>query len=296
MSTRTDRLAEALREDGVDAFLAWNHLATGYLTNFWEHPHRRFSLLAIAADGRVAFILPALGATTASEAGILDLRPWSDNDDPVVLFSRLAEEWDLAGGILAVDDDMPTRMLLPMQASLPAALFRSGGSLLARSTRRKEAEEVELFERASAAIDAVYQEILPTLRPIRMRAHHVEPSFSIVAGGPNSAKPHHAPTGRPIASGEVLLLDFGGSYQRYHADITRVVHLGPAPGTVREAYDAVYQAHEGARTQIRPGTTGGQADAFARDLLTQRGMADLFVHRLGHGIGLSEHEEPYLVS
>ena len=305
--TRTSRLAEALGETGADAFLAWSPVAVGYLANLWEDPHRRFALYAVNADGRSCAIAPALGRTSAEEAGITDIRAWTDDDDPLALFSALTEEWDLRSAILAVDEDMPSRMLLAMQGVLPAALFRPGEAILAGLMCRKEPYEVALLEEAARRTDEVWQEIRPTLRvgetelelaarlESAMRARGVRPAFAIVAGGPNSAKPHHAPGDRPIATGEVLLLDFGGAYERYGSDITRTVHLGEAPEAVREDYRAVFRAHEAARRGIAPGTTGAEADALARQSLAASGRGALFLHRLGHGIGLNGHEAPYLV-
>lgn len=305
--TRASRLADALDAAGADAFLAWSPLSVGYLADLWEDPHRRFAFYAVSADGRSCAIVPALGATSAAEASIADVRTWTDDEDPLALFAALADEWDLRSAIVAVDEDLPSRMLLAMQGVLPAALFRPGDSILAGLMRRKEPYEVALLQEAARRTDEVWEEVRPTLaagqteREIAerlnaaMRAREVEPAFAIVAGGPNSAKPHHAPGDRELVNGEVVLIDFGGRYGRYNSDITRTVHLGPAPETVRGDYRAVFQAHEASRTGIAPGMTGAQADALARGSLVRDGLANLFVHRLGHGIGLNGHEAPYLV-
>lgn len=292
----------------MDALFAWSPNVVGYLANLWEHPHRRFATFAVNADGRSCAIVPALGRTSAEEAGIADVRPWTDDEDPLELFGGLAEEWGLRTGILAVEEDLPSRMLLAMQGRLPAALFRGGDPVVAGVMRRKEPFEVQLLEEAARRTDAVWEALLPGLAPgrteievaqelqARLRDAGLKPTFAIVAGGPNAAKPHHAPGERRLESGEVVLVDFGGTYERYGSDITRVVHLGPAPARVREAYRAVLAAHVAAFEGIRPGiTTGAQADALARGSLERAGLGGYFVHRLGHGLGLNEHEAPYLV-
>lgn len=306
--SRVARLAERLSAEGVDALFAWSPNVVGYLANFWEHPHRRFAAFGVNADGRSCAIVPALGKTSAEEAGIEDVRPWTDDEDPLEVFGEVAEEWGLRSGIIGVDEDMPSRMLLAMQGRLPAALFRGGDPLIASVMRHKEPFEIELLEEVARRTDEVWEEIRPRLRPGRteadvarelrelMRERGVEPSFTIVGSGPSSAKPHHASGPRELAEGEVLLLDFGGTFERYGSDITRMVHLGPAPERVKEAYRAVLAAHVAAYEGIRPGeTTGAQADALARNALATAGLAEFFVHRLGHGIGLNEHENPYLV-
>lgn len=307
--SRVARLTERLSTEGVDALFAWSPTAVGYLANLWEHPHRRFAVFAVNADGRSCAIVPALGRTSAEEAGIADVRPWTDSEDPLELFGALAEEWGLRSGILAVDEDMPARILLAMQGRLPAALFRGGDAVLASVMRHKEPFEVALLEEAAQRTDEVWEAIQPRLIPGRteadvsreledlMRERGIEPGFAIVASGPNAAKPHHDAGPRELAAGEVLLLDFGGTYERYGSDITRTVHVGPAPDRVREAYRAVMASHIAAFAGIRPGvTTGAEADALARESLRSADLADLFVHRLGHGMGLNTHEAPYLVS
>ena len=306
--SRTERIAERLAAEGADALFAWSPNVVGYLANLWEHPHRRFATFAVNADGRSCAIVPALGRTSAEEAGIADIRVWTDDEDPLALFADLAEEWGLRTGIVAVEEDLPSRMLLAMQERLPAARFRGGDTVVAGVMRRKEPFEAQLLEEAARLTDEVWEEIRPRLAPGRteieiaqelqdlMRARGIRPTFAIVGGGPNSAKPHHAPGERPLAEGDVVLLDFGGTYERYGSDITRVVHLGPAPERVREAYRAVHAAHTAAATGIRAGaTTGAEADTMARDSLKGAGLAEFFVHRLGHGLGLNEHEHPYLV-
>lgn len=306
--SRVERIAERLSAEGVDALFAWSPNVVGYLANLWEHPHRRFATFAVNADGRSCAIVPALGRTSAEEAGIADVRPWTDDEDPLELFAALAEEWGLRTGILAVEEDLPSRMLLGMQATLPAALFRGGDPVVAGVMRHKEPFEAQLLGEAARRTDAVWEAILPGLVPgrpeievaqelqARLRDAGMKPTFAIVGGGPNAAKPHHAPGERRLESGEVVLVDFGGTYERYGSDITRVVHLGPAPERVRKAYRAVHKAHTAAATGIRAGkTTGAGADAMARDSLRNAGLGEFFVHRLGHGLGLNEHEAPYLV-
>jgi Xaa-Pro aminopeptidase len=120
------------------------------------------------------------------------------------------------------------------------------------------------------------------------------PFPTIVASGQRSAFPHARAGSRAIALGDLLLLDFGATCGGYCADITRTVVVGRASERQREVHDAVREANEAARTRVRAGLRGREADAIARDILTARGFGDAFGHGLGHGLGVEVHEAPRL--
>lgn len=117
---------------------------------------------------------------------------------------------------------------------------------------------------------------------------------SIVASGPNSAKPHARPTSRVLRTGELLLLDFGARIGGYCSDITRTFVAGRADGRQQEVHDVVRVANERASAAVRPGMAGRDADRLARGYIEDRGFGDWFGHSLGHGIGLEVHEAPRL--
>jgi Xaa-Pro aminopeptidase len=117
---------------------------------------------------------------------------------------------------------------------------------------------------------------------------------SIVAGGPNAALPHARPSGRPLATGDLLLLDFGAIVDGYRSDITRTVVVGRASPEQREVYEVVREANARAIAGIRPGMTGADADRLAREYIADRGFGAEFGHGLGHGLGLDTHEGPRL--
>jgi Xaa-Pro aminopeptidase len=120
------------------------------------------------------------------------------------------------------------------------------------------------------------------------------PFPSIVASGPNAARPHARPTDRKLRAGDFLLLDFGARVGGYCSDITRTFVVGRATAEQREIYDVVRLANERAAGAVRPGMSGRDADRVARGYIQDRGFGDLFGHSLGHGIGLEVHEAPRL--
>jgi Xaa-Pro aminopeptidase len=117
----------------------------------------------------------------------------------------------------------------------------------------------------------------------------------ICASGPNSASPHHQTGDRVIQPGDAVIFDWGGRLEGYHSDITRTVHIGNPSEEFTKVYEIVRRANQAALDAVRPGVECQAIDAAARDLITAEGYGDAFIHRLGHGLGLDIHEEPYLV-
>ena len=115
---------------------------------------------------------------------------------------------------------------------------------------------------------------------------------TIVASGPNAAIPHHAPTGRPLAAGDVVTIDCGARVGGYHADCTRTFALGHLDAPLDEVYEVVRVAQAAGRDAAVVGNTGADVDAAAREIIAQAGYGEAFVHGTGHGVGLEVHEAP----
>ncbi len=115
---------------------------------------------------------------------------------------------------------------------------------------------------------------------------------SIVASGPNAAIPHHEPTARQLAHGDLLTIDCGAEVDGYHADHTRTVAIGHLDTELAEVHETVRRAQEVGRAAVVPEASGGEVDAAARRVIEEAGYADAFVHGTGHGVGLQIHESP----
>jgi Xaa-Pro aminopeptidase len=120
------------------------------------------------------------------------------------------------------------------------------------------------------------------------------PFPTIVASGPRSALPHARTSGRELAPGDFLLIDFGAEVGGYCSDITRTFVVGTATEDQRLVHDTVRGANELAVSSVRAGMTGRDADAVARGYIERAGFGEAFGHSLGHGIGLEVHESPRL--
>jgi len=176
--------------------------------------------------------------------------------------------------------------------------------------RTKSPDELEHLGRAAAIADQAFASLIPELRvgmseaeialrlEVLIRETEAEGiAFGVnVSVGPNSALNHYNPSlaPQPIASGDLLLFDFGACYGGYRSDITRTVSVGPPEPRAREIYDVVLRANRAAIAAVRAGIPAAEVDAVARDLIAEAGYADFFGHGLGHGIGLEVHEAPGL--
>ena len=172
----------------------------------------------------------------------------------------------------------------------------------------KDPEELERLRAAQDATDAAFADILDVLAvgmTERQAAAHLDrtmtlhgadaPSFpTIVAFGEHAAEPHHRPTHRTLAEGDVIKIDFGAVVDGYHTDMTRTVAFGAPVPQLRKVHDVVAEAQQAGIDALRAGAVGRDVDAAARAVIREAGYGDRFAHGLGHGVGLEIHEGPSL--
>jgi Xaa-Pro aminopeptidase len=194
---------------------------------------------------------------------------------------------------------------------MPAARQMLASDVLGALRLRKTVDEVDGLRRAGQAIDRVHSRMGEWLRPGRTEAEvgrdiadaiiaegHEKVNFIIVGSGPNGASPHHHTSDRVIEAGDPVVVDIGGTMpDGYCSDCTRTYVAGGEPDEEFRTYYAVLlDAQRRACDAVRPGVTAESIDAVARDVIADAGYGELFIHRTGHGIGLEEHEAPYIVS
>lgn len=170
----------------------------------------------------------------------------------------------------------------------------------------KDSGELELLQRAIDIGDQAFEETADLLEvgmtekeaawifEKAVREHGAESiSFeTIVAIGPNAARPHHATSDSKLTEGQTIVFDCGSRYQGYCSDLTRTVVLGDADDEIKRVYDIVLTAQLAAIDMVKPGMTGEECDAIARKIITEAGHQNDFGHSLGHGLGLEVHENP----
>jgi len=172
----------------------------------------------------------------------------------------------------------------------------------------KEVEEVALVEAAAAIADGAFEAVRSQIEAgITEREVAIElerqmllggaekPSFpTILAGGPNGAKPHAIPSDRVLQEGDLVVVDFGAQAQGYCSDCTRTLMLGEGDERQLETWQAVREAQQAALDVVASGVGAAKVDAAARELLRERGFVEEFSHGVGHGVGLEVHEFPTL--
>jgi Xaa-Pro aminopeptidase len=316
----------ALERAGAAAMLVGVGPELEWLLGYAAVGHERLNLLVIGPGASPAFIAPRLERAAAEQApglasGDVRICSWEEHEDPFglvpsLLPASLLRPAGLAGPAtrLLVSDGLRAAFVLGLQRALPGATFGLASVALSPLRRVKDAEELGLLKAAGEAADRVIEaivggplvgrsetEVATEVRRRLVDEGHDTAEFAIVASGPNSASPHHEPGERVIRAGEPLLLDIGGRRRGYCSDITRTVWVaGPdAPGPdddFGDAYELVRGAQAAGRAAVRPGATFASIDGAARDVIVAGGHGQRFFHRLGHGIGLEVHEEPYVIA
>jgi Xaa-Pro aminopeptidase len=307
--SRRQRLAAVLTSAGVGAMIVGPGSDLRYLTGYHALALERPTLLVVRADGSARLVAPLLeeqrARTEVADPGI-GIVTYGELDDPYLLVSEAL--LDLRVPEVALGDQLWTMFALAIQEREPGLRWRTAAPLVAELRMRKDPAELAALARVGAAIDRVHlrvPEVLAAGRSERsvardiaamIREEHDEVDFVIVAGGPNSASPHHEPGDRVLRRGDVVVVDIGGTLAGYCSDMTRTYVLGDPPEGFADAYASLRRAHAAGVAAVRPGVTAAQVDAAARAVLEDAGLGAAFIHRTGHGIGLDTHEAPWIVA
>ena len=307
---RLQRAQELTASAGLTALFITPGPDLRYLTGSRAATFERLTALVISPTGGAQVIVPRLELAALRESAVgelgLAVHDWVDGQDPYALAV------DAVGaeiGRYAVSDAAPALHTVPL-----AARCGSGPELATAVLRElrmiKDRAEIDSLREAGAAIDRVHarvgewlkagrteREVASDIEAAIVAEGHTGAEFIIVGSGPNGADPHHEVSDRVIEDGDVVVVDIGGPVEPgYNSDCTRTYCVGTPSDQMAQQYEVLLQAQAAAVAAVRPGVSAEQIDAAARDVLVAAGLGDQFVHRTGHGIGLSVHEEPYIVS
>jgi Xaa-Pro aminopeptidase len=314
---RRERLRPALAVLGADAALITSLANVRYLTGL--------------ASSNAALLLPAAppapGAAPASAAPATVAGPVLATDsryagtarqacpDLEILIERAIEPAlaRVAAGMgirrLAFEaHEMTVERYRAFAAQVPGTELVPLGRAVEEIRMAKDEQEIVLLARACEITSRAFEQVVPLIRPgvtERELAISLERAMTdlgtdglafdtIVASGPNGAIPHHEPSARPFAAGDLITVDCGARYQGYHADMTRTVVLGPPAPWQRDVYGLVAAAQAAGIEAAVPGADVRAVDAAARDLIAEAGHGEHFQHGLGHGVGLEIHEAPIM--
>lgn len=308
-SERLQRLTEQIVAHGLDGLALVPGPNLFYVSGIHAHMSERPIVLFLPADDDPAIILPSLEAMKAREAGIPDDRifDWNDAEGYHGAFQQACAHLELADYMLGVEAFfMRVLEMQLLQRYAPGLQIAHAEPALSALRSVKDAAEIAAMEKAIAIAEKALQRIVPRIK-VGLSERQIAAMLTqellasgadsiafgpIVSSGPNSASPHAVPTNRTIRNGDLLVIDWGVYVDDYPSDITRTLAVGPIDDELRRVYEVVKMANEEARRAARPGVTGRQVDAVAREVIEDAGYGEYFIHRTGHGLGLEIHEPP----
>ena len=306
---RVHRARASMERADVDLLLVSVGSDLPYLTGYEAMPLERLTMLVVPRDGDATLLIPRLEAPRVHEhPDVFTLRPWNETDDPVAIVASLVGRPRVA----AVGDTMWSRFLVELLGHWPSdsthyvrgtvvmnelrmckdaaeiAALQAAGAAADRVATQLQAGQIELVGRTEAAVSADISARL-------LAEGHDVVNFAIVAAGENAASPHHHAGERVIKRGDLVLCDFGGTMDGYCSDITRCVSLGEPQPAVADAYAVLHAAQAAGVAAGVIGAGCQDVDRAARQVITEAGFGEYFIHRTGHGIGMEAHEDPYMV-
>ncbi|MFN0206315.1 MAG: M24 family metallopeptidase [Planctomycetota bacterium] len=319
---RQARLRKALDDTATSAILLGPTLnLTYFMGKSWGASERLFGCLQFDSQsdnhtGDINYlrvwIAPKFEESRARElVGKDELRTWEEWEDPHKLVLDILQE-RTGGGRLALDPHMRAMhasriFTIANERKVTAA---DGLPIVSRVRSVKTASELARMRRANEitkkAIQTVFDRLIkPGIQESQASAWVNEAqqrlglknTWALVLFGPNAAFPHGTKDRRPLEAGQCALFDCGGELESYQSDITRTYFAGAAPtARQRKIYNLVRNAQIAALASAKPGVRCEEVDAAARKVISDGGFgpgSTFFTHRLGHGIGLEGHEDPY---
>jgi len=306
-AARLDRAASLAADSGLDGIVVGPGPDLQYLVGVEGDTIERLTALVLGPGLAPTIVVPRMELakvrTTAVGALGLAVSDWVDGDNPYDLVAAALGTVSRVG----VSDALPALHVIPLadridvRVELATPVLREGRMI-------KDAEEIAELRLAGEAIDAVHRRVPEWLRAGRTEREvaadiaeaivaegHRTVEFVIVGSGPNGADPHHEVSDRVIGDGEIVVVDIGGAVPSgYNSDSTRTYVVGAPDPDAADRIAVLVRAQQAAVDAVRPGATAEQIDAAARSVLAEARLGEAFLHRTGHGIGVSVHEEPYI--
>ncbi|MFF1685369.1 MULTISPECIES: M24 family metallopeptidase [unclassified Streptomyces] len=305
---RMERAARSAADAGLAGVLVAPGPDMVWLTGYAPTADtERLTMLVLAPGQDPVLVVPTLEAPDAAKAvgaDALTLRDWTDGKDPYAVTAPLLD----GSGRFGISDNAWAMHLIGLQKTLPDTSYASLTEALPMLRAVKDAAELERLTAAGEAADATYEEIKKVpfagrresdvagdLADLLRQFGHSQVDFTVVGSGPNGANPHHEAGERVIENGDMVVLDFGGLKHGYGSDTSRTVHVGEPTAEEQRVHDVVREAQAAGCAAVKPGAACQDVDRAARAVITEFGYGQFFIHRTGHGIGVTTHEPPYMI-
>lgn len=306
---RRNRVQKSLREHSIGLLALGPTENMTYLLGFHPHPDERPCLLLLTPIA-CGFLMPELNAEESRQHTDLKMTTYADAEGPASALKRLSEQLGFAAAErVALDELMRTDFSLLLLQWMANAATSVASDVLSAFRMHKDEQELELIahnaaladEAMKAAYNAICEGVTETqvadaVREAFRQGGVDQVNFAIIASGPNGAFPHHHTGPRPLAEGDAVILDIGARKDVYNSDITRMAFVGQPTHEYFAVHSVVEQAVQAALAVIKPGVRAREVDAAARDVISAAGYRGYFVHRTGHGLGLTGHEPPYITA
>ena len=312
MKKQLQDLQEYLAQNNLDIAYISNPSDIHYFTGFYSDPVERILALLVFPDKDPFLFAPQLEVEASKDAGWdKDVFGYLDHEDPFALMAGHIK--DVAGtpskwGI--EKDDLPVQKLEAIKQQFPDAQFPTNLSRYMENAKLiKTPSEIENLKAAGAEADYAFtvafnaikegrteQEVVAEIEYAMMKKGVMHMSFdTIVQAGANAANPHGGPEKTPIEKNELVLFDLGTVHNGYISDASRTAAFGQPDEKSLDIYKVDLEAQYAAMDAAKPGITAAELDKVARDIITKAGYGEYFIHRLGHGMGTSEHEFPSIM-
>lgn len=303
MSERLDKLYQHMEDQQMDLLLITHPKNIFYVTGFHTEPHERFLGLLIPSEGEPILIVPELDLDTAAEkSSVTRIITHSDHQNPYDLLKQVLPSRIQKLGL--EKEHLTMSRFEAISAVAEARLYEDVGGLLQKMRMIKTPDEIARIRRAIQIAETALGEGLKqvttgvTERDIaaeidyQRRKSGADGGGLMVVSGEKSALPHGRTGDRKIQHGDLLLFDMGVIKDGYVSDISRTFAVGDIDDRRRDIYETVLAANLAAIAAVKPGERFGHLDATARSLIAQKGYGPYFTHRLGHGMGMINHEYP----
>ena len=302
-----DKLKAVVSASEYDAILIAPSEELNFFTGFSPMMCERFQGLFVTKKGEAFYFCNLLYADQMKEAygEEIPVYTWFDGDSMVEKFKPVAEKYGLIGGKILVNQSVQAFQVLDISESL-GIIFHSGKALLEEVRIRKTPEEMENLRIAAHIADQAFAEVVKFIKPgmtegdilkfliKTMQELGGEDGEGLVASGPNAGYPHYCETGRVIREKDHMILDYGCRYRGMNSDMSRTVFVGEIDEEIGRIYDIVNASQLTGQAAAKKGAFVPDIDKAARSVIEQAGFGDKFPYRLGHGIGYSVHEGPYI--
>lgn len=303
---RVNRLRKLMDENRIDVALIPPGPNFFYFTGFETESMERLTLLVVSRDEIAAISPKLMEEQMAANSWIENIISWNDEENPYRIAGN--EISGLKPSLLAIDGGLPyfhySRLFekLRIKKTLGDPYFASlrmvkDSEEISRISEAVSRSEIALKSTLDSITDEITEkEVAAILEDNLLRKGLDSVAFtSIVASGENSSVPHHSRSDRKIGRYEPIVIDFGGRYHGYASDTTRTLFIDRAPPEFEEIYEITRSAQASPIEQLGTGSTYADADMIARGVIDSKGYGSRFIHRLGHGLGISVHEDPYLI-